>query len=183
MGSSLGIEACELDRSLAVCFGVCARIYLPSVDVCMNFLTGRPLVLLAGRSQVLRFSHCSCLWHVIAELSLEILRSQPLHACLEAGDFGTWMPRVLVKNFSNDKFRYWKSVVTYMGFIVIGEYVGRVIAIIFHFLVIIVPETRPERQVLVDALLATLKRKIRVMQIWYNAGDMQPYLEYDVGLC
>lgn len=57
-----------------------------------------------------------------------------------------------------------------MGFIVIGEYVGRVIAIIFHFLVIIVPETRPERQVLVDALLATLKRKIRVMQIWYNAG-------------
>lgn len=158
----MGIEACELDRGLAVGLCVCAGIYLPFIDVCVVFLTGRPLVLLAGRSQVLRFSHCSCLWHIVAELSLEILRGQPLHACLKAGDVGTRMPRVLMKNFSTDQFRCWKSF-TYLCFVIIGEHIGRVIAIIFHLIVIIVAETRPERQVLVDALLATLRYKIRVV--------------------
>lgn len=52
---------------------------------------------------------------------------------------------------------------TYLSFVIIGEHVGRVIAIIFHLIVIIVAETRPERQVLVDALLATLRYKIRVV--------------------
>ena len=162
MGSSLGIEACELDRGLAVGFCVCAGVYLPFIDICMVFLTGRPLVLLAGRSQVLRFSHCSCLWHIVAESSLEILRGQPLHACLKAGSVGTRMPRVLMKNFSTDKFRCWKAF-TYVCFVIIGEHIGGVIAIIFHLIVIIVAETRPKRQVLVDALLTTLKYKIRVV--------------------
>lgn len=110
MSSSLGIEASERDRGLAVCFGVSMGVRLPSVDVCRVFLTGRPLVLLAGRTQILRFSCCSCLWHIIAVVGLEILRSQPLHAHLKAGDVGTRMPRILVKNFSADKSRCWKSV-------------------------------------------------------------------------
>lgn len=155
MSSSLGIEACERDRGLTVCFGVSMGVRLPSVDVCRDFLMGRRLVLFADRTQILRFSRCSCLWHIIAVLRLEILRSQPLHACLKAGDIRTRMPRVLVKNFSTDDFGCRKSV-TYDCFVIIGEHVRRVIAIIIHFLFLIFQETRPERQVLVDAFLTTL---------------------------
>lgn len=155
MSSSLGIEACERDRGLTVCFGISMGVRLPSVDVCRVFLTGRPLVLFADRTQILRLSHCSCLWHIIAVLRLEILRSQPLQACLKADDIGTRMPRVLVKNFSTDKSGCRKSV-TYDCFVIIGEHVSRVVAIIIYFLFLIFQETRPERQVLVDAFLTTL---------------------------